>query len=129
MRVLFPPLRDPQHVSQPCAHLLHLRAPFPFGLLGFHPFASLLGFFSCILPPPCLVQKNETHPVVKGYLTSLRAEDYTIYNDKKGQGRAYFRRASLFLSGKGLLRCSSIVIRILIPPASKLTVNMLFKPL
>jgi hypothetical protein len=60
--LLFSPLRHPQHVSQSCAHLLHLRTPFPFVLLGFHALVSLSCSFSSSLPPPSLVPKNETHP-------------------------------------------------------------------
>ena len=44
--MLLPPLRHPQHVTQSGTHLLYLRTPFPFVLLGFHPFVPLLLFFS-----------------------------------------------------------------------------------
>jgi len=42
--VLFPPLADPQHISQPCTHLFDLLTPLPFVLLCFHAFDFFLAF-------------------------------------------------------------------------------------
>src|SRR6266567_7433130 len=68
--MLFAPLGHPQHISQSCAHLLHLLTPLPCVLLGFHALASLL-IFPSSLPPPCFVQKNETHPQSTSFLMTL----------------------------------------------------------
>src|SRR6266436_792275 len=63
LRVLFPPLGDPQHVSQSCAHLLHLLTPLPLVLLGFHALPSLLVVFPLFyhLLPVCKKMKHTHH--------------------------------------------------------------------
>src|SRR6266566_6883342 len=64
--MLFSPLGHPQHISQSCAHVLHLLTPLLCVLLDFHALVSFLTF-SCSLAPPCFVQKNETHPISQMY--------------------------------------------------------------
>ncbi len=58
--LLFSPLRHPQHVSQPRAHLLYLRTPFSFVLLRFHALASLLVFPLFYHLPPVCKKMNRT---------------------------------------------------------------------
>src|SRR5947209_17935400 len=57
VRVFLPPLGHPQHISQSCTHLLHLRTPLSFVLLGFHALASLLLVFPVFYHLPSLCKK------------------------------------------------------------------------
>src|SRR5579872_2246157 len=60
LRMLFPPLGHPQYVSQPGAHLLHVRTALPFVLLRFHTLVSLLVFLVFYHLPPWCKKKKRT---------------------------------------------------------------------